>query len=94
MKCQYIISSSNDFFIYLNEFIKGSLIFKFFINDIYSLIVFENQFLIYKENLELIKINFYLSDLFSEEKCECDSEYLVGDEKDYKKLLSEFEHTV
>ena len=76
---QYITTSSNNGFIFVHDFIKKNLIFKFFILDIDNCIVLEKQIMFQtKTNQEEGQIiDIYLADPFSDEKCECVSQYLI-----------------
>ena len=63
-------------------------------SEIKSIITFENQILISNNNFEVIRINIYLAQLFSEnDKCYTDSVYHVKNEP-FKEILQNYKRVV
>ena len=93
--CQYVATSSNDGFVFVHNFIKGNLIFKFFIYDIDNFLFLDNQIVFHtRTNQGVQRIEIFLADPFSEEKCECLSNYLIKNEVKSRNMLEDYKHCV
>jgi hypothetical protein len=96
---QYITTSSNSGFIFVHDFIKRNLIFKFFILEIDCYIVLEKQIIIQTRTglKKRIIIDIFLADPFADEKCECVSKYSIKAKENNDKeinLLVAYKHCV
>lgn len=88
--CQYIVTSSDNGCVFIHDFIKGNLIFKFCVFDMASLLVFDNQIVLQtKSNLEgTLTIDIFLADPFSDDNSQCESKYLITEKANIRKDIN------